>query len=157
MSTPTAEVTPTGRTTTGPSRMLWTLMLAGRLLTMDFDRVTAAHAPWTSNTGFVVFLLAHSGPMPVGTVAARCGLRDSTLTGILDKLTQQGLVERQPDPLDRRRARVALTEAGHQQVRDLLPVLDRASDQMRSPLTAEEQLQLQALLTKLVRARVPGV
>lgn len=137
-----------------PWSTLWALMLAGRLVTMDYDRLTTTHAGWTSNAGSVLGAL-HQGPAPAGTLAARCGLRDSTVTGILDKLAQQGLVHRSTDPADRRRSSVALTDAGRAQLAALLPVLDRGADRMTAPLTDDEQHQLHALLTKLVRARVP--
>ena len=139
-----------------PVTVLWTLMLAARLVAMDFDRLTAAHVPWSTNTGCGVMLLARSPePVPIGAVAARCGLRESTVTGILDKLTDQGTVARIPDPTDRRRCSVTLTEAGEVRLRALMPLLERGSQQMKSPLTHDEQGQLDALLTKLVRARVP--
>jgi DNA-binding MarR family transcriptional regulator len=34
------------------------------------------------------------------------------MTGIIDRLTEHGLVERRPDPNDRRALRVSLTQAG---------------------------------------------
>ena len=36
----------------------------------------------------------------------------ATMTGIIDRLTEHGLVERRPDPNDRRALRVSLTQAG---------------------------------------------
>jgi len=134
---------------------LWALMLAGRLVTLDYDRVTTTHAEWSSNAGSVLGVLHQQGPVPAGTVAARCGLRDSTVTGILDKLSQQGLVSRCTDPRDRRRASVSLTDAGRERVAAVFPVLERSAAQMTGSLTEDEQHQLHALLTKIVRARVP--
>lgn len=45
-----------------------------------------------------------------GALAERSGLPTSTVTRILDRLEQRGLVRREPDPVDRRRVRVALAE-----------------------------------------------
>jgi len=135
---------------------LWALVLAGRLVTMDYDRLTTAHAGWSSNAGSVLGLLHQQGPVPAGALAARCGLRDSTVTGILDKLALQGLVHRGTDPDDRRRAVVELTAAGADQLESVFPVLERASAQIAGCLSAQEQDQLLLLLSKLVHARVPG-
>lgn len=44
---------------------------------------------------------------------ARCArLEPSTMTGLIDRMTRDGLVCREPDPNDRRAYRICLTEAG---------------------------------------------
>ncbi|MBN1146817.1 MAG: MarR family transcriptional regulator [Anaerolineales bacterium] len=45
----------------------------------------------------------------------------ATMTGIIDRLAEHGLVERRPDPYDRRALRVSLTQDGH----DLLAQIER--------------------------------
>jgi DNA-binding MarR family transcriptional regulator len=52
------------------------------------------------------------GPMTAGDLAAHEQVRKPTVTRILGALVEQGLVERTPDPLDRRVAWVQLTPAG---------------------------------------------
>ncbi|MGW4692230.1 MarR family winged helix-turn-helix transcriptional regulator [Kitasatospora cineracea] len=59
-----------------------------------------------------------ASPLRVGELAARQRLAPNTVSGLISKLLEAGLVDRQPDPGDRRTARIALTEAGHQQLRD---------------------------------------
>jgi len=48
----------------------------------------------------------------VGELATRSGQRPSTLTGVLDRLEKRGLVERRPNPADRRSSLAVLTPAG---------------------------------------------
>ena len=52
------------------------------------------------------------GPMTAGDLAAHEQVRKPTVTRILGALVEQGLVERTPDPLDRRVAWVQLTPCG---------------------------------------------
>ncbi len=42
----------------------------------------------------------------------RAGLEPSTMTGLLDRMERDGLVERSPDPEDRRAIRIQLTQDG---------------------------------------------
>lgn len=68
----------------------------------------------------------------------------------LDSLAQRGLVERTPDPDDRRRNVIALTDEG----RELVPKLDRtlesAQQRVLAPLSEAEASQFRATLAKLI-------
>ena len=57
--------------------------------------------------------LDRGGPMSLGDLAATERLSPSTLTRIVVALEQDGLISRDPDPADRRVARVAITAHGH--------------------------------------------
>ncbi|BFV59960.1 hypothetical protein KCMC57_up50640 [Kitasatospora sp. CMC57] len=76
--------------------------------------------PWESLPMAQVELLQTlaAAPLRVGELAARQRLAPNTVSGLIGKLLEAGFVDRQPDPGDRRTARIALTEAGHQQLRD---------------------------------------
>ncbi len=64
-------------------------------------------------------LHALSSPMPMNVFASTLSLEGSTVTGLADRLEARGLVERRPDPSDRRVKLLALTEAG-EEVRAML-------------------------------------
>ncbi len=51
------------------------------------------------------------GPVTVGELADRLGLTMSTVSGVLADLDRAGLVERRPDPADRRRTIVEVAPA----------------------------------------------
>jgi DNA-binding MarR family transcriptional regulator len=53
-------------------------------------------------------------PQPYGMsdLGAVLGLAKSSLTGLVDRTAQRGLVRREPDPLDKRAVRVVLTHQG---------------------------------------------
>ena len=56
--------------------------------------------------------LRHHGPSPMRRLAEQMNCEASNLTGLVDRLETRGLVERRPDPHDRRVRLLALTETG---------------------------------------------
>jgi len=65
-------------------------------------------------------------------------IEPSTLVRHLDKLAEDGLVERRSDPHDRRVARVVVTDAGRSRLEQLHKVVHELDDELRSVLTARE-------------------
>lgn len=51
--------------------------------------------------------------MTLGELSRRMMVSNGNLTGLVERLAEQGLVERAPHPTDRRAATVRLTAAGH--------------------------------------------
>jgi DNA-binding MarR family transcriptional regulator len=77
--------------------------------------------PWESLPMAQVELLmalADHAPAKVGQLATLLHLAPNTVSGLLQQLVEGGFATRQTDTADRRVARVALTEAGHQQLAD---------------------------------------
>jgi MarR family transcriptional regulator for hemolysin len=67
-------------------------------------------------------------------LAARVGLDVSSLVRLLDILEQRQLVERRPDPQDRRGNRLFLTMAGHAQVARIRGLLEPLEDELLQDL-----------------------
>jgi DNA-binding MarR family transcriptional regulator len=68
----------------------------------------AAKAPHLSALGAI----AAAGPLSLGDLAVREGVRAPTMSRSVERLVAAGLASREPDPADRRRVRIAVTEAG---------------------------------------------
>lgn len=62
----------------------------------------------------VLMLLADEGPQPMRGLADTLDVSQASMTGIVDRMEQRGLVERHRDGSDRRVIRVALSEGGRQ-------------------------------------------
>jgi DNA-binding MarR family transcriptional regulator len=81
-------------------------------------------------------------------LATFTGLERSTVSGLIDRASQRGLVVRVADPVDGRSVRVSLTE----QARGLVPEVTAAIGDRIKPLigqlTTGEQKRLTALLSK---------
>jgi DNA-binding MarR family transcriptional regulator len=82
-------------------------------------------------------------------LAQRLGIDRTVMTYLIDELQAAGLVERRPDPADRRARRVVLTEAGGARLCDLERRLRDAEQHVLAPLTPEEQDVLRALLQRV--------
>ena len=86
--------------------------------------------------------LDDEGPLRITDLAAAELVAQPTMTGIVRRLEQDGFVARTPDPLDARAARIALTEAGRQELAAVRAAraavlqerLDRLDDEARAAL-----------------------
>lgn len=97
--------------------------------------------------------LSTNGPMRVKDIVDRLvGVSPSTLTRILDRLEQEGLVRRTLNPVDRRSFRVSLTERGSKIVEDYYGHLEDVVRRMLNPLTPAERMMLAELQTTMVTA-----
>ncbi|MFL9982370.1 MarR family winged helix-turn-helix transcriptional regulator [Paraburkholderia sediminicola] len=72
------------------------------------------------------------------------------MTNRLDRLERAGLVERLPDPNDRRGKLIALTEAGKHVIDETIGRHVANEERLLSVLTPAEQEKLNALLKKLI-------
>jgi DNA-binding MarR family transcriptional regulator len=73
----------------------------------------------------------------------------SNVTGIVDRLEARGLVERRPDPSDRRVKLAAATEEGRRVARSLRDALNFAREPLAG-LSHEERLSLRDLLQRML-------
>jgi DNA-binding MarR family transcriptional regulator len=78
------------------------------------------------------------GPITAGDLAAHEQVRKPTVTRILGALVEEGLVERAPDPIDRRVSWVQLTPTGRHLMRTVRRRTDRYLAQRLRKLDAEE-------------------
>lgn len=74
----------------------------------------------------------------------------ATIQGVIRRLADRGLIERQPDTNDRRRMVLSLSDKGRALVEGLYPQGRAISADILSPLTPEEQTQFLSLLQRLV-------
>jgi DNA-binding MarR family transcriptional regulator len=68
------------------------------------------------------------------------------LTGLVDRAERDGVVERRPDPADRRLARVWLTGSGRALIRELLPLHAAQVHELLRGLPTQERQDLRRLL-----------
>ena len=100
----------------------------------------------------VLQILARQAELDQRALGLEMAIRPGSLSELVSKLEQKGLVERERSDADRRRVMLRLTEAGRAA---LTPGGGEAEDPFY-PLTAEEQETLRALLTKLLSVREDG-
>jgi len=97
----------------------------------------------------VLEALYHLGPMRHCDLGKKVLTSRANITLIVDKLEDRGLVERGPDPDDRRALRVELKPAGRKLIGRLFPTHAQEVVELFSVLSAKEQQQLGELCRKL--------
>ncbi|MCI0383295.1 MarR family winged helix-turn-helix transcriptional regulator [Streptomyces sp. CNQ085] len=113
----------------------------------EYDEAAARH----SLTGAQARLLAllHLQSLPMREIARRLKCEPSNVTGIVDRLESRGLVERRPDPSDRRVKLAAATETGHETAERLRASMDFAREPL-ADLTPVERSLLRDLLRRML-------
>ena len=71
------------------------------------------------------------------------------VTGLVDRAERDGVVERRPDPEDRRASRVWLTDRGRTLIKSVLPIHDKQVHEMLAGLPREERRELRKVLGAL--------
>ena len=135
------------------------MVLFGRLLNAA-ERVMREHmAPLFAEAGLqpgeydVLATLRRSGaPHMLSPTQLYEALTISSggMTNRLDRLEQAGLVERRPDPGDRRGKLIALTDKGRDVIDETIGRHVANEERLLKVLTPVEQEQLSALLMKLI-------
>jgi MarR family transcriptional regulator, transcriptional regulator for hemolysin len=95
------------------------------------------------------FLKSGPSPMTPGRLADSLAQESQAVTGLLDRLEEQGWVYRVRDLPDRRSRRLELTDAGAQKLTEAQAAGDPAMILVLSGLTTEEVQQLGGLLERL--------
>ena len=86
------------------------------------------------------------------TLAGLIAYDRTTITGVVDRLVQKGLLVRHPSSRDRRARELQITEAGKRTLRGITPAVEAAQRTMLRGLTAKEGADLMRLLRKAIAA-----
>ncbi|MEV6528083.1 MarR family transcriptional regulator [Streptomyces sp. NPDC051639] len=88
-------------------------------------------------------------PLPMRRLAQKLKCEPSNVTGIVDRLEVRGLVERRPDPSDRRVKLAAATAEGRRVAHSLRESLRFAREPLAG-LSREERVSLRDLLQRML-------
>ncbi|MFF4367235.1 DNA-binding MarR family transcriptional regulator [Streptomyces sp. 3211.6] len=114
---------------------------------MEYEEAAARHQ-LTGAQAKVLTLLSLE-PLPMRRIAQKLRCEPSNVTGIIDRLETRGLVERRPDPADRRVKLAAPTEEGAETAERLRESLDFAREPLAG-LSAQERTALRDLLRRML-------
>ncbi|MET8679402.1 MarR family transcriptional regulator [Streptomyces sp. NPDC004647] len=113
----------------------------------EYDEAAAKHS-LTGAQARVLGLLSLE-PMPMRKIAQKLKCEPSNVTGIVDRLEARGLVERRPDPADRRVKLAASTNEGRTTAARLRDSLDFAREPLAG-LSTDERTTLRDLLRRML-------
>ncbi|XEC97567.1 MarR family winged helix-turn-helix transcriptional regulator [Paenibacillus tarimensis] len=97
----------------------------------------------------VLELLYSKGPHPVQRISDRLSIPSGSITYVMDKLEKKGLVERQPNPEDRRASNVVLTEKGKELFDAIFPKHVATISRNLSFISKDEKEQLIEMLKRI--------
>ncbi|MFE6762287.1 MarR family winged helix-turn-helix transcriptional regulator [Streptomyces sp. NPDC057689] len=115
----------------------------------EYEQAAAAHS-LTGAQARVLGLLSVE-PLPMRRIAQKLKCEPSNVTGIVDRLEARGLVERRPDPADRRVKLAAPTERGAATALQLRDALDFAREPLAG-LSDADRTVLRDLLRRMLGA-----
>jgi MarR family transcriptional regulator, organic hydroperoxide resistance regulator len=92
----------------------------------------------TAPQGMTLGILRHFGEMKVSDLSERLGLSNSTVSGIIDRLESQGLVERTRSKEDRRVVYISMTEKCRKGAQQHFENINRMFEEMLDKATPEE-------------------
>lgn len=114
-----------------------------------FGRLFREHGITSSQYNVLRILRGEGTPLPSLEIAGRMIQQVPAITGLIDRLEQQGFAERRRCPEDRRVVHVAITDAGLKLLARLDQPVQSLHDAALKKLSKSELLQLSQLLEKI--------
>jgi DNA-binding MarR family transcriptional regulator len=133
---------------TGPETLAEAFRAVSRQLRQQTQQ---ALAPWdvTPSQARVLGVLTRHGPVRLGALSEHLRIAPRSATEVVDALADAGLVERRPDPADRRATLVALTEPGTRVAAGIRAARAAEADGFFARLDDADRAALARLLEKL--------
>jgi DNA-binding MarR family transcriptional regulator len=121
------------------------LMQAGEFYTKELNKKYQVSAPQLN----CLLSLYENGPLPPSQIAKHIMVKSSTVTGIVDRLEQKGLVKRFRNSPDRRIITIELTDSGKNLAKNAPPPIQQKIIDGLKKLSEDELDQIILPLTKL--------
>jgi DNA-binding MarR family transcriptional regulator len=134
------------------------LRVAGKLMHLNMERWAERHD--LSEGRMAVLFRLRKAPeqrLAMSELASGIGVSPRNITGLVDHLAEDGLVERIPDPADRRSIQAQLTQTGIDKVDSIWRASIEAQSELIKHFTKNELTQLRHLCLRLVQHRREGV
>ncbi|MEV4168500.1 MarR family transcriptional regulator [Nonomuraea sp. NPDC049709] len=129
-----------------PSRMLSLVAThADRLVTEGLAGADARKWHYAA-----LMALRASGPVSQAELSRITGIYRSDLVAVINELTERGHVERAPDPADRRRNVITITDQGRRHLERLQRLMAELQDDFLAPLSGPEREQFTDFLARLL-------
>ncbi|QLE57653.1 MarR family winged helix-turn-helix transcriptional regulator [Nostoc sp. TCL26-01] len=135
--------------TLAPYSMGYRIKILSQLLTRKF---TEALEPFglTPFHWLVLCCLWQEDGLPTSSIGDKLKQVGGTLTGVLDRMEERGLVRRERDANDRRIWRIWLTDAGRELATVLPPISANLLDEAMSGISGSERELFSQLLNRAI-------
>ncbi len=98
----------------------------------------------------VLMILWDQDGLQASKLGKKAGLEPSSMTGMIDRMERDGLIERQSDPNDRRALKIFLTEKGRAAQTPVTKVVDEALASMFEGISDQEMETTVKVLKKFI-------
>ena len=138
-----------------PAPMTETAKLSHQLIEL-YERLSSWEQDVVKNSGLstpqmhTIEIVGHSGSLRMKDLAKKMGVTTGTLTVMIDRLEQQGLLKRTPHETDRRSYLIALTEKGQKLFVEHHQYHLHLTEEITATLSKEEQAQFSTVLEKII-------
>ena len=124
------------------------LYAAFAILRKETERALSAWQITVPQISVLALLADAERPLSVTRLAWLLLQESPSITGLVDRMCERGLVERLKDPLDRRKVLVKLTDRGRQAHDDVRTSATAVSDEIFGVLSHKDRATLKELLQK---------
>lgn len=120
--------------------------------TRIFDRMLTESGVDSFNgaQGRILYVLWQNDDVSISSLSAQTSLANTTLTAMLDRMENMGLIVRKPDPKDRRNRLIALTEKAKSLQDDYTKISERMNEIYYTGFTEEEIRQFESYLQRVL-------
>lgn len=120
--------------------------------TRIFDRMLALSGidAFNGAQGRILYVLWQSDDISISSLSAQTSLANTTLTSMLDRMENSGLIIRKPDPKDRRNRLIALTEKAKALQDDYVKISQRMSELYYIGFDESEIIQFESYLQRVL-------
>lgn len=120
--------------------------------TRIFDRMLAASGidAFNGAQGRILYVLWQHDDISISSLSAQTSLANTTLTSMLDRMEDSGLIVRKPDPKDRRSRLIALTDKAKALQSDYERISREMSERYYIGFTEDEIRQFESYLQRVL-------
>ncbi|MBE5798130.1 MAG: MarR family transcriptional regulator [Clostridiales bacterium] len=117
-----------------------------------FDRMLdeAGIEAFNGAQGRILYVLWQEDGVTISQLSSRTSLANTTLTSMLDRMEQSGLVTREASPKDRRALLIRLTDAARALQADYERISQQMNELYYEGFTEDEVRQLEGYLTRIL-------
>jgi DNA-binding MarR family transcriptional regulator len=134
--------------------LLWEIIVAGHRIEDRLESALDDVGLSLAKLNALRHLVEAGEPMPLGQLADKIACVKSNVTQLVDRLENDGLVRRVPDPRDRRSVLAAVTDAGLARYRTGAAALAEAETELLTEFPVEDQQMVTEFLSSFVESRV---
>jgi DNA-binding MarR family transcriptional regulator len=132
-------------------RFLSPLHKASRQITLDLEKSCDGWGVSPSESHLLSYLKSYA-PCPIAEILRVFGYKPSTMTSMLERLADDGLIERDIDPDDRRSILVSLTGKGQRLATRINEAVKDLEDRIASHVNEREMAGFQAVMDAIAQA-----